>query len=182
MGDDSPRASDPRVAIDETIRAHRGLQFADVGSPVLAALSAFVLCAVVTRRFWPSVAGGYFFGFSSYMLAHIRGGHLNLLLTFPIPLLAAVVLLAVTQRMSRRHLGLWVTALLTVLFSISTELFATTTVVGGMALLLAYVMADRELRHSIRGVLAPITLGYVLARSSSHPSYLPPSSGLFPSR
>lgn len=134
-----------------------------LAAPVLAALSAFVLCAVVTRRFWPSVAGGYFFGFSSYMLAHIRGGHLNLLLTFPIPLLAAVVVLAVTQRMSRRHLGLWVTALLMVLFSISTELFATTTVVGGMALLLAYVMADRELRHSIRGVLAPITLGYVLA-------------------
>ena len=38
--------------------------------PALAATTAFLLCRHVTRSFWPSLAGGYLFGFSSYVLGH----------------------------------------------------------------------------------------------------------------
>ena len=36
--------------------------------PALAAWTAFLLCRHLTRSFWPSLAGGYLFGFSSYLL------------------------------------------------------------------------------------------------------------------
>src|SRR5689334_22444460 len=36
--------------------------------PALAAWAAFLLCRHVTKSFWPSLAGGYLFGFSSWML------------------------------------------------------------------------------------------------------------------
>ena len=41
--------------------------------PALAALTAFLLCRHLTRSFWPSLAGGYLFGFSSYILGHELG-------------------------------------------------------------------------------------------------------------
>ena len=57
-----------------------------IAAPALAAWTAFLLCREITHRFVPALVGGYFFGFSSYMLAHLRGGHLNLLLVFLVPL------------------------------------------------------------------------------------------------
>src|SRR5262249_35752807 len=59
--------------------------------PALAAWSAFLLCRHVTRRFWPSLAGGYLFGFSSYLLAE-ELGHPHLSSVFLVPLAALVVL------------------------------------------------------------------------------------------
>lgn len=134
-----------------------------LAAPVLAATATFVLCIRITKRFWPSIAGGFSFGFSSYMLAHLRGGHLNLLLTFPIPLIAVTVFVALTRGMSRRRLVLCLLALYTALFAISTELFATTTGMTALALMLAYIVADRGLRLSIKRVLPSILLGYGLA-------------------
>ena len=42
--------------------------------PALTAWAAFLLCRYLTRSFWPSLAGGYLFGFSSYVLAEGGGG------------------------------------------------------------------------------------------------------------
>ena len=53
----------------------------------LAAFSAFLLCRHVTRAFWPSVLGGYIFGFSPYMLGQVLG-HLVQTAIFPVPLIA----------------------------------------------------------------------------------------------
>ena len=47
--------------------------------PALAAWTAFLLCRYLTRPLWPSLVGGYLFGFSSYVLgARRRRGDLNL--------------------------------------------------------------------------------------------------------
>src|SRR5262249_49620315 len=53
-------------------------------APALAAWTAFLLCRHVTRSFWPSLAGGYLFGFSSYELGHLLG-HMNLSWVFLVP-------------------------------------------------------------------------------------------------
>ena len=37
-------------------------------APALSAFTAFLLCRHVTGRTWPSLVGGYIFGFSDYML------------------------------------------------------------------------------------------------------------------
>src|SRR5580700_6168814 len=52
----------------------------------LAAAFTFMLCRRVGSAFWPSLLGGYIFGFSPYMLGQLLGGHLNLIFAFPIPL------------------------------------------------------------------------------------------------
>ena len=59
--------------------------------PALAAWTAFLLCRRLTARFWPSLVGGYIFGFSAYMLAEIHA-HLLLILIFPVPLTVLLVL------------------------------------------------------------------------------------------
>ena len=42
--------------------------------PAVAAWSAYLLCRHLTGgRFWPSLVGGYLFGFSSYVLGHVLG-------------------------------------------------------------------------------------------------------------
>ena len=58
----------------------------------LAAFSAFLLCRRVTGSFWPSVLGGYLFGFCPYMLSEVLG-HLDLLVfRLPESLIALVTL------------------------------------------------------------------------------------------
>ena len=53
----------------------------------LAAFAAFLLCQHVTGgAFWPSVLGGYIFGFSPYMLGQVLA-HLDLVAVFPVPLI-----------------------------------------------------------------------------------------------
>ena len=58
--------------------------------PALAAWTAFVLCRRLTHAIWPSLVGGYLFGFSSYVLAQGGGGHLQLSSVFLLPLVALV--------------------------------------------------------------------------------------------
>jgi hypothetical protein len=59
-------------------------------SVALAGWAAFLLCRHVTGSYWPSVPGGYLFGFSPYMLRHLRA-HLFLLLSFPMAALVALI-------------------------------------------------------------------------------------------
>jgi len=47
--------------------------------------SAFLLCRYITGKFFPSVCGGYLFGFSPYMLGHMLLGQPNLTLIFGVP-------------------------------------------------------------------------------------------------
>ena len=58
-----------------------------LAAPALAALTAFLLCRELTRNGYAAVAGGYLFGFSSYVLGQTLN-HVNLALVFLLPLAA----------------------------------------------------------------------------------------------
>jgi hypothetical protein len=116
-------------------------------APALAAWAAYLVCRRLTGRFWPSLAGGCFFGFSSYLAANMVG-YLNLVLIFPIPLLVYLVIRSVEGSLGRVAFVAWFALTLVGLFSISTELFGTTALVGGLAFVGALVFAG-----SIRGRL-----------------------------
>ena len=60
---------------------------AAVALPALAAWTAYLLCRRVTARLWPSVAGGYVFGFSSYVLGQ-QFGHLHMTAVLLVPVVA----------------------------------------------------------------------------------------------
>ena len=128
----------------------------------LAAFAAFLLCRRMTGAFWPSVLGGYIFGFSSYMLDEILR-HLVLICVFPIPLAVLVVLRRLDAEISTRRYTMTLAALLVVQFLCSVELFATMTIVGGFALLLAMTLFGSELRARLASLFAPTTSAYLLA-------------------
>lgn len=130
--------------------------------PPLAAFAAFRLCRRVTGAFWPSVVGGYIFGFSPYMLGELLG-HLCLIAIFPVPLIVLLTLKKLDGEISARRFAIGLAALLTVQFLCSVELFATVTIVGGFSLFLALALFDSELRARLAGLIAPAIAGYVMA-------------------
>src|SRR2546423_310872 len=60
-------------------------------APTLAAFTAFLLCRRITRKWLPSLVGGYLFGFSSYLLGQLFG-HPHLTLVFLLPVMVHIVL------------------------------------------------------------------------------------------
>jgi hypothetical protein len=129
--------------------------------PALAAWAAFLLCHSLTGRFWPSLLGGYIFGFSSFTLAQLYGGHLNLLAVFPVPLAVYLVLARLRGRIRRRAFTLGLLALITAQFLIATEILATMTMFGGLALAAACAMGERDLRRRIAELAPAIFLAYL---------------------
>jgi hypothetical protein len=135
-------------------------------APTLSAWGGFLVCRRVTTAFWPSLAGGYIFGFSTYQVGQ-QWGHLNLGLTFCVPLAVYLVL--------RRYQGdlkaWWFVPLLALAlaaqFSISTEVFASMTVFGGLALAgaLALVPGRRRMLATIGWIAA----AYVVAAALVSP-------------
>ncbi|HZZ07697.1 MAG TPA: hypothetical protein VFE43_04100, partial [Candidatus Binataceae bacterium] len=129
--------------------------------PALTAWTAFILCHSLTERLGSSLFGGYIFGFSSYMLAQLFGGHVNLLAAFLIPLAVYLVLARLQGRIGRRAFTMALLALATAQFLISTEIFATMTVFGLLGLAAAWTMGDRELKRRVRELAGPIFLAYL---------------------
>jgi hypothetical protein len=150
-----------------------------LSSPVLAAFFTFLLCRLLAGRFWPAMLGGYIFGFSQYILAHMLG-HAVLLLIFPIPLAVYMVLLRLSQRITRFGFLILLATVLLFEFFASTELFATTAVFGAAALVLSWLTfeAATDLRgltieigfaYLFTGVLAAPYLYYALANGVPAP-------------
>ncbi len=130
--------------------------------PATAAFTAYLLCRHVTKNFWPALLGGWLYGFSPLEAAHLAG-HLNLTLVFVIPLLVYLVLLRLDEAI-RPPVFLAGCALGLVLqFLLSNEIFATMTLVGVPALLLAWLGARGDVRTRLGSVGLLVAGAFVLA-------------------
>jgi hypothetical protein len=128
--------------------------------PAAAAFSAFVLCRYICHAFWPALLGGYIFGFSQYVLSEL-GSHLFLLFVFPVPLAVYLVLRRVDNAIGKYPFLILFVLVMAFEFLSSTELFATTTMFGAMALALSAVFFT-ETRSKITRTIADVGLGYAL--------------------
>jgi len=133
-----------------------------LASPVLAGWAAYLVCRRITRSFWPSVAGGYIFGFSTYVTAKTQG-HLNLALIFLVPLALYVVLRRLDGTIARLPFVLIGTAILVGQFSISTEVFATMTVFGTIALVGGYAFGSSTTRTQLARTVPLVAAAYLAA-------------------
>jgi len=131
-------------------------------APALAAWTAFLLCRRVTGSFLPALVGGYFFGFSSYELAHLQG-HLNLSLTFVLPLLTLVALLFYEGSMCGRPFVILTALLLAIQFGFSTEMFATATFWAAVAFVIAVALNGPTGRARLMRLAWHAGLAYALA-------------------
>jgi hypothetical protein len=130
-------------------------------APPAAAATAFLLCRYACGRFWPALAGGYIFGFSPYMLCHILA-HLVLILIFLVPLAVYVTLLRINAKIGRAGFVTGLIAILLFQFLSSTEIFATATVLGAIALVLGLILVDKESRPKLISVTKEITCVYAV--------------------
>src|SRR5690242_5253564 len=108
-----------------------------LAAPASAALCAYLLCRELTGKFWPSLFGGYVFGFSGYMLGQMLG-HLCLVAVFAFPLAAYVVIARLRGKLGPFAFFAALTILLIAQFLVDLELFATG-VLFGSAMLAAVI-------------------------------------------
>ncbi len=134
-----------------------------LAAPVIAAWCAFLLCRSVCEQYWPAVVGGYIFGFSSYMLGQMVGGHLNLLFVFPAPIVAMLVWLRLGQRLGRLSFAVLAALAFTVQFLLSIELATTMVLFGALALAVTWCFASVEGRSQIVGLGPTIAGGVAVA-------------------
>jgi hypothetical protein len=130
--------------------------------PALAAWTCFLLCRRLTRSWWPSLAGGWLFGFSSYMLGHALAGHLHLTSVALFPLVALVLLDYGDGRIGRRGLLLRLGPLLAVQLLLSTELEAMLAIGLVLGLVVSAVVVPSS-RAWIRTLPAPLVASYLFA-------------------
>ena len=136
---------------------------AAIASPVLAAFFAFLLCRRLTGgRFWPALLGGWLFGFSDYLLGQMIA-HLHMSVVFLVPAIVHLVLRANAGELSRRRFIALLTLALVLQISFSTELFASLTLFGAFALVLAYLVSDARGRAQLPRLGGQIVIAYVLA-------------------
>ena len=131
-------------------------------APAAAAWAGFLLCRRITADYLAAAVGGYVFGFSPYMLAEIRG-HLPLVLVFPVPLAMLLILNRLDGSISPRRFSLLLGVVLATAFLCWTELLATMTLFGAIALGLGLFYGESVLRGRIRHLLFPILTAYALS-------------------
>ncbi|HEX3300307.1 MAG TPA: hypothetical protein VHW68_09360 [Actinomycetota bacterium] len=117
-----------------------------IAAPASAAWAMYLVCAQVTRRFWPSVFGGLVFGFSTYMNQHQRA-QLNLILVFFIPLAVYLVLRRMNGSLGRIAFVLLLGLTLAGQFLTSTEVFATALLMAGCISIGVLVLAPDPIRR-----------------------------------
>jgi hypothetical protein len=130
--------------------------------PAVSAWTAYLLCRHLTGgRFWPSLVGGYLFGFSSYVLGHVLGQP-QLTAVFAMPLVALVLVRAVEGAYDRRGTVLRLAPLLALQLYLSLEVALTLTLVIGLALVLGFLLAPAYRRPLVQ-LLVPVVIAYVAA-------------------
>ena len=136
--------------------------------PAAAAFAAFLLCRVLTRQFWPSIVGGYVFGFSQYFLGHMLGGHVCLLVIFPVPLAIYLAIVRIEGRIGRTLFVALLAGALWMIFLGSVEIFASTAIFGALGLGLACVVW-RGLRARIFAIALEFACACLLTALASTP-------------
>jgi hypothetical protein len=115
-----------------------------IAAPALDAWAAYLLCRAITGRFAPAVIGGFFYGFSSYVMSQ-EATAMNLSLVICPPLLLLVIWARLNEQLSRSLTIAAATGLLILQFGISTEIAALMLFFGGMtwAFAVLYLPARR---------------------------------------
>lgn len=157
-----------------------------LSAPATSAWIAYLLCREFTGRRPPAFLGGLLFGFGTYESVEMIN-HLNLALTALVPLAALLVVRRARGRMARRRFVLALGATIGAQAWISTEVFASMTVLGALALVVAFVMANKRQRRivwplmieagaacALAAVIAAPYIWYVLTSANplaTHPTF-----------
>jgi hypothetical protein len=145
-----------------------------------AAWCAFILCRYATGAYWAALVGGYVFGFSAYMMAH-ASADLNLILIFPSPLLALLLLRAMREEIGASSLIASLALVLVVQFLLFIELFALMTLFVCVALAAVYAVGSGADKSRAIKLIPVLALSYGVASAVLAPYlYFMAASGYEP--
>jgi hypothetical protein len=131
-------------------------------APALAGWAAFVMCRWITHSYWPAIAGGWVFGFSTYLVAALQT-HVHDALVFPIPLAVWLVLRRRTGGIAIRRFVLVLAILIAVQFLLFPEVAASATLIGVIAFALAVSLTDDSARRGLFALVPEIGAAYAIA-------------------
>ena len=142
----------------------------ELAAPALAAWTAYLLCRHLVRAFLPALAGGFFFGFSPYLIDEFGMGHPNLSLVFLVPLAAYLVVRLLDGSLPARLVIPLLGVVLGAQLYISTETFATLTLMGGLFALIG-LAAGPLWRRRLRAAIGPVAGAYAVAAALGIPLF-----------
>jgi hypothetical protein len=131
-------------------------------APALAGWSAFVLCRWITHSYWPSIAGGWIFGFSSYIGSALLT-HLDVALVFPAPLAVWLVVRRLHNDIALGRFVAGLAILIAAQFLFFAEVAASATFAGAIAFALAFAFTDADARRRLWELVLPIGAAYAIA-------------------
>jgi hypothetical protein len=131
-----------------------------LAAPALTAWTTYLLCRHITGRLWPSLIGGYVFGFSPYMMTHLTGGPYLALVPL-LPLVVLLVLRRVEGSISPRRFVVATALALTAQYLISAEVLATAALFGGFSLVVAFVLFPAR-RRALLDTVKLVVIAFVL--------------------
>jgi hypothetical protein len=140
-----------------------------LAAPVLASWTGYLLCRKIVGSFGPALLGGLCFGFSPFLIGEVGQGHPNLALAFLVPA-AGYLLLRLAEGSMRPR---WFVPVLGVLLAaqlyLSTEVFATMTLIGVLAGLVGLAVGGRTARQRLRRIIGPVASAYGVALALGFP-------------
>jgi hypothetical protein len=128
--------------------------------PALAAWTAYRLCRHLTGSAWASLAGGYLFGFSPYVLGQSEG-HVHMTAVFLVPLVALVLVRALEGTSSRRATAALLGVLTGAQLWFSTELALTLALAVSLSLAAGLAVAPAHRGRIVR-LLPAVAGGWAL--------------------
>jgi hypothetical protein len=137
-------------------------------APAVGGWAAYRLCFYVTKHPAASLLGGYLFGFSTYELGQLLG-HLQLSITFVIPVAVLLTLERIDHAVSRRRFIALMTALLVFELLTSTEVLLSFTLFGAATLAFAWATATPGARQSIGRTTLELLVAYALMAAICSP-------------
>ncbi len=141
----------------------------ELAAPALAAWTGYLLCRRIVGSFLPALIGGLCFGFSPMIADEVGQGHPNLALTFLIPLGAYLVLRLIEGSIRVRWFVPLLGLLLAVQLYLSTEIFATMTLMGVLFGVVGLALGSRSLRQRLLRATGPAAGAYAVALALGSP-------------
>lgn len=134
----------------------------NLGATVITAWATYLLCRHISKDRLAALVAGATVGFGTYVLMQMWAGHIVITLFFAPQLAALAVLRYLDGGIGRRRVIVELTLCLVVQLFTDAEIFATTTLFGGVLLLLGYALGTRDIRAGIRSLILPLAVAYAV--------------------
>lgn len=135
----------------------------------ISAWAGYLLCRRITGRFAASLAGGFVYGFSSYMTSHILSGQLNLSFGPLLPLMAYLVVVRLEKRINAVVFTALMAVALTAQFYLFLETFADLTALLPIALIAGYLLIGKQRRNDVLKLTGLLGIAYAVSVLLSAP-------------